>query len=112
MEASMAVELNLTIDDETYAKVQRLAQKRQLDVTEMVAHVLDDLLLAEDEGDEAFDWAEPDEVVEREMQAYVDMHDSLKRKYLGKCRAAQLAIVASAAQQHRQLFVDLSTVSA
>jgi predicted transcriptional regulator len=79
----MAVELTLTLDDEVYAKVQRLAARRHTDVSEVVAQVLDDLLLTGEEAQEA-DWAEPNEAVERERQAYIAMHNALKAQYLGK----------------------------
>lgn len=89
MTAQAIVELPAAL----YDRVQRLAQRRQQAIPELIAEALDfaeenrfmDEFASAATFDTAVDdWSEPDEAVEREMQAYVAMHLQLKRQFLGK----------------------------
>lgn len=89
MTAQAIVELPAAL----YDRVQRLAQRRQQAIPELIAEALDfaeenrfmDEFASAATFDTAVDdWSEPDEAVEREMQAYVAMHPQLKRQFLGK----------------------------
>lgn len=88
----MTAQAILELPKALYDRVQRLAHDRQQPIPELIAEALD---LAEENGfvdefssaaisGEVDDWSEPDEVVEREMQAYIAMHPQLKKQFLGK----------------------------
>lgn len=67
-----------------YEKAEKLARERQQKVNELITGVLDETLSSL-EGDETFiDLSEPDEVVDREMEAYIAMHPTLWKKYPGQ----------------------------
>lgn len=89
MTAQAIVELPAAL----YDRVQRLAQRRQQAIPELIAEALDfaeenrfmdEFASAATFDTEIDDWSEPDEAVEREMQAYLAMHPQLKRQFLGK----------------------------
>ena len=67
-----------------YEKAEKLARERQQKVNELISGVLDETLSFLD-GDETFiDLSEPDEAVDREMEAYIAMHPTLWEKYPGQ----------------------------
>ncbi len=67
-----------------YEKAEKLAKERQQNVSDWVIGVLDETVTFL-EGDESFvDLSEPDEAVDREMEAYLAMHPTLWAKYPGQ----------------------------
>jgi len=67
-----------------YEKAEKLARKRQQKVNELISGVWDETLsfMA---GEETFvDLSEPDEAVDRKMEAYIAMHPMLWQKYPGQ----------------------------
>lgn len=67
-----------------YEKAEKFAKERQQDVSDWVTGVLDETVTFL-EGDESFvDLSEPDEAVDREMEAYLAMHSLLWAKYPGQ----------------------------
>ena len=89
---TMTAQVILELPKELYDRVQRLAHDRQQPIPELIADVLD---LVEENGfvdefsstalsGDVDDWSEPDEAVEREMQAYLAMAPQLKKQFLGK----------------------------
>jgi hypothetical protein len=67
-----------------YEKAEKLARQRQQKVNELISGVLDETFSFL-EGEETFiDLSEPDEAVDREMEAYIAMHPMLWEKYPGQ----------------------------
>jgi|688.fasta_scaffold212694_3 hypothetical protein len=82
----MIEQATIAVPQKLYERVHRLAQRRQQPVAELIADFMDlveDHLVFE-EASAIDDWSEPNEAVDREMQAYVAMHPQLKQQFLGK----------------------------
>ena len=82
----MIEQATIAVPQKLYERVHRLAQRRQQSVAELIADFMDlveDHLVFE-EASVIDDWSEPNEAVDREMQAYVAMHPQLKQQFLGK----------------------------
>ncbi len=79
----MTEQVMVPIPKTLYRRVKQLAGRQNQDVDEVLANALTEALAVEEETNETI-WAEPDDAVEREMQAYIAMHPVLKQKYLGR----------------------------
>lgn len=75
----MAQQVLLTIPDNLFQRASRLAQQQ----ARRIEDVLADSITLDDEID-FVDWAEPDEALDAEMDAYIVMHPMLKRKMMGR----------------------------
>lgn len=80
----MGTEILLTIPDDLYRRAQRVAKAQQQEVTSLLVEALAESSILAD-----FDYAQEDEDVEREMQAYQAMHAELWDKYPGQYVAIQ-----------------------
>ncbi len=80
----MGTEILLTIPDDLYRRAQRVAKAQQQEVTSLLVEALAESSILAD-----FDYAQEDENVEREMQAYQAMHAELWDKYPGQYVAIQ-----------------------
>jgi hypothetical protein len=81
----MAEFINIAIPQTLYRRVRQLARDRNQPVDDVLAEVLDEALPMGNEPDSTEpDGADEDVAVEREMQAYINMHPLLKEKYLGQ----------------------------
>ncbi len=78
----MTEQVMVSIPKALYRRVKQLAGQQNQDVNEVLAQTLAEALPPEEEANETV-WAEPDDAVEREMQAYIAMHPALKQKHLG-----------------------------
>lgn len=76
----MIEQITVTIPQKLYRRVRQLARLRNQPVDAVLVDVLDRALLA----DESYPNNNEDDVVEREMQAFIQMHPLLKEKYLGQ----------------------------
>ena len=76
----MIEQITVTIPQKIYRRVRQLARLRNQPVDAVLVDVLDRALLA----DESYPNNNEDDVVEREMQAFIQMHPLLKEKYLGQ----------------------------
>ncbi len=74
----MAEQITITIPQQLYRRARELALSRNQPVDDVLVHVLDEAL-PPDVAPE-FD----DAAVEREMQAYIALHPTLKQQYLGQ----------------------------
>jgi len=75
------------IPDHLYKKAKKIAQQRHQPVNELITDVLDETLsfLQNNVTNEtSVDLSEPDEDVDREMEAYIAMHPILWQKYPGQ----------------------------
>lgn len=76
----MLEQITVTIPQKLYRRVRDLARARNQPVDDVLADVLEQALPA--------DYSSPidieDDAVVREMQAYIQMHPLLKKKYLGQ----------------------------
>lgn len=80
----MSKQLILNLPDNLYERVQQVAQAERDDAMNVVLRVLDEALPHTHPDESKHDWSEPDEAVEREMEAYITLHPMLKAKYFGK----------------------------
>ncbi len=76
----MAEQINVPVPQTLYRRVRELARMRKQPVDNVLAEVLDQVLPPSNEPDI------PDEetAVERETQAYISLHPTLKEKHLGQ----------------------------
>lgn len=72
--------INISISQTLYRRARKLANSRNQPVDDVLADLLDEALPVNDE----LDTTDEDVAVEREMQAYLDLHSELKGKYLGQ----------------------------
>ncbi|MBU0510462.1 MAG: hypothetical protein KJ638_02020 [Chloroflexi bacterium] len=82
----MAVEVTLTLPNQLYHRVEKLAQASDWDVSAYLDSLLVKAVertIARDESVAEVIWAEPDEAVEREKATYIAMHPALLEKYWG-----------------------------
>lgn len=80
----MADQVMIPIPQTLYEQAIRLARSRNQDVTAMVVEALAEMLPGSEPDTEILDLSEPDEAAEREMQAYLAMHPTLKKTHLGQ----------------------------
>jgi hypothetical protein len=85
----MAVELKVTLNENVYDRVVRLAQRRQQDIGATVAQFLEEELPTDGEEAMVIDWSEADESVDQEIAVYQRLHPELWRKYPGQHVAIQ-----------------------
>ncbi|MCA9998370.1 MAG: hypothetical protein KDE56_21555 [Anaerolineales bacterium] len=78
----MTLQVTIPLSEKTYKRVQQWAALRQQDIGEAIADYLTDTLPNSDSL--IVPPAEPDDEVEREKQAYIQLHPTLKQTHLGK----------------------------
>ena len=76
----MIEQITVSIPQKLYRRVRELARTRNQPVDDVLVDVLDRALPA----DEPYPNNNEDDAVEREMQAFIQMHPVLKEKYLGQ----------------------------
>jgi hypothetical protein len=80
----MAEQVMIPIPRTLYEQAARLARLRNQDVTAVVVEALADMLPPAQNDAEFVDLSEPDEAAEREMQAYLALHPTLKKTHFGR----------------------------
>ena len=75
----MIEQISVTIPQRLYQRVRKLAHARNQSVDDVLTEVLDQALPANDSPANS-----EDEAVEKEMQAFIALHQMLKEKYLGQ----------------------------
>lgn len=78
----MSVQINLPA--ELYARVRQIAERKQQDVDQVIADLLDEAVASAEDADMSRTEAKRDPAVEREKRAYIAMHPTLVQDYLGK----------------------------
>jgi hypothetical protein len=116
----MTAQVTVTLSTRLSKQVRELAKLRQQNLKNIVEAELDKAIETVQEK-ENVDWAEPDEAVDREMQAFIALHPVLKKKYFGQyvafhdgklidhdinCSALRRRIIA----QYPDMFVWISEV--
>jgi hypothetical protein len=76
----MAEQINIPIPQTLYRRVRELARLRKQPVDNVLIDVLEQALPPSNEPDVTNE----DAAVDREMQAYINLHPMLKEKYLGQ----------------------------
>ena len=76
--------LTVTFSNRLSNRARQVAEQRHEDVIALVETILDEALSAHLDETEWVDLSEPDEIAEREMQAYLQLHPFLRRNYFGK----------------------------
>jgi Family of unknown function (DUF5678) len=80
----MSKQMILDMPDNLYERVQQVAQAEREDAINVVSRLLDGALPPVYSDESHQDWYEPNEAVEREMEAYIALHPMLKERYFGK----------------------------
>lgn len=80
----MAMKITVKLPDQLYQRTQRFAQLHQQELEEAISSLLEQALAVDEADDEVIDLSEPDPAADREMQAYIALHSTLKEQYLGK----------------------------
>ena len=78
----MSLQVTVPLSEKTYERVKQWADLRQQNIGEAIADYLTSTL--PDSDFYVVPPAEVDEAVEREKQAYIRLHSSLKQTHLGK----------------------------
>jgi hypothetical protein len=76
----MIEQITVSIPQKLYQRVRELARLRNQPVDDVLVDVLDRALPV----DEPYPSNDEDNAMEREMQAFIQMHPVLKKKYLGQ----------------------------
>ncbi len=80
----MTEQVTVTLSSDLSERVRQLAKQHEQDIIAIVETILREHL-PDNVGAQAWiDLSEPDEAVEREMKAYIELHPMLKEKYFGK----------------------------
>jgi len=77
----MAKQVTLELPDLLYARAQELAYQQKQGITEVITDLLNEALIV---GEQTVGETKPDPTVQREVNAYLEMHPRLIRDYLGK----------------------------
>jgi len=77
----MSVQINLPA--ELYDRVRQIAERKQQDVDQVIADLLDEAVASAEEASTEIGY-ERDPAVDREMEAYLAMHPMLLQNYPGK----------------------------
>jgi len=80
----MTEQVTVTLSNELSEHVRQLAKQREQDIIAIVETILSEHLPDNGEAQAWIDLSEPDEAVDREMKAYIELHPMLKQKYFGK----------------------------
>src|SRR3954467_11535850 len=80
----MTEQLTITLSTELSERVRQLAKQGEQDIIAIVETILAEHLPDQVEAQAWIDLSEPDEAVDREMKAYIELHSMLKEKYFGK----------------------------
>jgi hypothetical protein len=80
----MATKISLELTDDLYQQVRDFARLHEQPIEVAISTILEERLLADTVEDETIDWSEPDPDVEREMEAFITLHPSLKEQYMGQ----------------------------
>lgn len=94
----MAHQVLLTIPNGIFNRARQLANRQARRVEDVLA---DAIML--DEAEDFIDWSEPDEALDREMEAYIAMHPQLKQTMMGK----HVAIIGGKLVDHDDAFEPL-----
>jgi|JI10StandDraft_1071094.scaffolds.fasta_scaffold276283_4 hypothetical protein len=80
----MAEQLTVTFSNRLSNRVRQVAEQRHEDVIALVETILDEALSARLNEMDWVDLSESDETVDRETQAYIQLHPFLLQNYFGK----------------------------
>lgn len=80
----MAEQLTVTFSNRLSNRVRQVAEQRHEDVIALVETILDEALSARLNEMDWVDLCESDEIVDRETQAYIQLHPFLLQNYFGK----------------------------
>lgn len=80
----MAEQLTVTFSNRLSNRVRQVAEQRHEDVIALVETILDEALSARLNEMDWVDLCESDETVDRETQAYIQLHPFLLQNYFGK----------------------------
>jgi hypothetical protein len=80
----METQVTLSLPEKLYERAEHLARLRQQDITTVIEDLLDDTLPSIEGDNEISTVSQPDDALDREMQAYIRLHPALKEKYFGK----------------------------
>jgi hypothetical protein len=80
----MAKQVTVKLPDSLYKRTQRFANLHQQRLEDAISLLLEQALAVGEASEEMIDWSEPDPAADREMEAYIALHPSLKEQYLGK----------------------------
>lgn len=80
----MATQITLNLPDRLYERAKRFAGMRRRDVAAALTEFLVDTLPDTNVDAAPANLTEQDAAVEREMQAYLGLHPSLRAQYMGK----------------------------
>jgi len=78
------MQITVTISEQTYRQAQHLAKQQHRSVADILAESIVLTTSPEVSSAGVVDLSEPDEAVEQEMSAYLDMHTNLWKQYPGQ----------------------------
>jgi hypothetical protein len=77
-------QITVHLPDSLYQRTRQFAERHQQEMGDAISALIEEGLAAQNSEDKMLDWTQPDPAVDREMEAYIAMHPTLKQKYFGK----------------------------
>ena len=103
----MTAPVTITLSDDISERVRQLAKQSEQDIIAIVETILSEHLPDPVEAHAWIDLSEQDEAVDREMNAYIELHPILKEKYFGKHVAIYGGKLVDYDEDHSALYVRI-----